>query len=268
MFDVTLFAGDCLNLASVVPPNSVGLVYLDPPFNTGKDHLVKRTGELAFRDKWASTRAYVEYWSERIVSLWTAVHEGGSLVLHVDPRSAHRFRCEIEHRLSLEPASEIVWRYRRWPTKTPNFQRVHDVLLRYVKPGAEPRFNQLYEPLAASTVATWGTGKQCAVVNDDGERIKSSVSDEQSPGVPMGDVWDIGVIAAVARERTGYPTQKPERLLERLVLSLTNPGDAVLDPCFGSGTTLAVARRHGRLAVGFDSSEVAHAVARKRLGMC
>jgi hypothetical protein len=72
-------------------------------------------------------------------------------------------------------ASEIVWRYRRWPSKTPNFQRVHDVLLRYRKdPTSKPRWNPLYEPLAASTLATWGTTKQRAVFEKNGKRARSS----------------------------------------------------------------------------------------------
>jgi site-specific DNA-methyltransferase (adenine-specific) len=265
--DVTLEHGDCAELGSLLPPESVHLVYLDPPFNTGKDHRLK-SGALAFSDKWGSPERYISYWAERIAYMWEAVAPGCSLVLHVDPRSSHRFRVELERSMGLEPASEIVWRYRRWPSKTPNFQRVHDVLLRYVRPGAEPRFNQLYEPLAASTVATWGMGRQRALVNNDGQRVKSSVDeDDPSPGVPLGDVWDIGVIAPVSKERTGYPTQKPEKLLQRLVEALTYPGDTVVDPCFGSGTTLAVARRLQRRAIGCDSSDVAHATARKRLGM-
>ncbi len=267
MLDVLLFSGDCCSLASILPPESVHLVYLDPPFNTGKDHRLK-SGKVAFSDRWPSMTEYIDYWVGRVGALWEAVAPGCSLVLHIDPRSSHRFAYEIECNLCLSPTSEIVWRYRRWPSKTPNFQRVHDVLLRYVKPGAEPRFNQLYEPLAASTQATWGTGKQRALVDNDGQRIKSSVDeDDPSPGVPLGDVWDIGVIAPVSKERTGYPTQKPERLLERLVEALTNPGDTVVDPCFGSGTTLAVARRLQRRAIGCDSSDVAHATARKRLGL-
>src|SRR6185295_16470996 len=90
-------------------------------------------------------------------------------------------------------ASEIIWRYRRWPAKTPNFQRVHDVLLRYRKdPAVRPRWNQAYEPLAASTLATWGTKKQRAVF-DGGRRARSSSLSTESEGVPMGDVWEIGV---------------------------------------------------------------------------
>lgn len=81
----------------------------------------------------------------------------------------------------------------------------------------------------------------------------------------MGDVWEIGVIAPISRERTGYPSQKPEALLERLITALSDEGDLVLDPYAGSGTTLAVAARLGRAFVGIDQSDVAIDVASRRL---
>ena len=81
----------------------------------------------------------------------------------------------------------------------------------------------------------------------------------------MGDVWDIGVIAPVSRERTGYPSQKPEALLTRLLSALTNPGEIVLDPYAGSGTTLAVAKKMGRAFIGMDQSEVARKTTAERL---
>jgi DNA modification methylase len=163
-------------------------------------------------------------------------------------------------------ASEIVWRYRRWPSKTKNFQRVHDVLLRYVRDSRhEPRFRQLYEPLAASTLATWGDRKQRAVVDAKGQRLRSSSTEEATPGTPLGDVWEIGIVAPVAKERTGYPTQKPEALLTRLVEACTQPGDVVLDPYAGSGTTLAVCARLGRPAFGIDMNRRAVTIATRRL---
>src|SRR5690606_34225814 len=91
-------------------------------------------------------------------------------------------------------ASEVIWRYRRWPAKTKNFQRVHDVMLRYVRdPDVAPRFHQLYEPLAPSTQKTWGTKKQRAVVDENGRRLRSSSTEEPSRGTPLGDVWEIGI---------------------------------------------------------------------------
>ena len=127
-----------------------------------------------------------------------------------------------------------------------------------------PRWNQPYEPLAASTLATWGTKKQRAVVAEDGRRARSSTTSEPTPGVPMGDVWEIGVIAPVARERTGYPSQKPEALLERLIRRALEPAEIVLDPYAGSGTTLAVAHRMERSFLGIDASPVALETVRAR----
>lgn len=245
------------------PLQRFALAYLDPPFCTGRDF---RLGEeVAFSDRWASESEYVASVASVAIDAWCLLMPGGSLVLHVDPRMSHRLRVALDAAFGDTFASEIVWRYRRWPSKTPNFQRVHDVLLRWVKPGAAARWNQLYEPLAASTQATWGTRKQRAVVDGTGRRRRSSTTEEASPGVPMGDVWDVPIVAPVAKERTGYPTQKPEALLRRLVEALTLPGDAVLEPYAGSATASAVAVRLGRRAVAIDRSPVAHRVATARL---
>jgi site-specific DNA-methyltransferase (adenine-specific) len=132
-------------------------------------------------------------------------------------------------------------------------------------PKAVPRFRQLYEPLAASTRATWGDKKQRAVVDASGRRLRSSTTEDATPGTPLGDVWEIGIVAPVAKERTGYPTQKPEALLERLVTSCTEPGDLVIDPYLGSGTTAAVCARLGRSVIGIDLNRRAVTIAKRRL---
>ncbi len=262
----------------------VTLAYLDPPFLTGRAHdaivkdpavrakdrggpLKARPRTFAFDDCWSSRAEYLASIGQRLVLIRDLLAPHGSVVLHVDPKTSHYLKVLGDEIFGEEAfASEIIWRYRRWPSKTPNFQRVHDVLLRWRKdPKVKPRFNVPYEPLAASTLATWGTNKQRAVIEKDGRRARSSTTEEASKGVPMGDVWEIGVIAPIARERTGYPTQKPEALLERLVLALTDPGDLVLDPYAGSGTTLAVAARLGRTFVGIDQSDVALEITKNRL---
>jgi len=243
----------------------VTLAYLDPPFLTQRT-FETRDGVAAFDDRWADRAAYLESLGARITLIRDLLAPHGSIVVHVDPKTSHYVKVLCDEIFGDDCfASEIVWRYRRWPSRTPNFQRVHDVLLRYRKCAeTEPRFNPLYEPLAQSTLATWGTKKQRAVVKD-GRRLRSSTTEEKTPGVPMGDVWDIGVIAPVARERTGYPSQKPEALLERVIRALSAPGEIVLDPYAGSGTTLAVAARLGRVFVGIDASDVAIETARARL---
>ncbi len=253
------------------------LVYLDPPFFTGREHAqvertpgkegVVRTLQPAFDDRWESLQEYLTALGTRLSLARELLDSAGCLVLHVDPKTSHYAKVLCDEIFGPRSfASEIIWRYRRWPAKTKNFQRVHDVLLRYVKdPDVEPRFHQLYEPLAPSTTKTWGSGRQRAVVDKSGRRRRSSTTDEPSPGAPMGDVWDISIVAPVARERTGYPTQKPEALLERLIMTCTAPDDWVVDPYAGSGTTLAVSARLGRRTVGIDLNPEALALARTRL---
>lgn len=258
---------DALRALAATHAERVTLAYMDPPFLTGRVHET-RDKKVAFDDRWTDRAAYLESLGARLAAVRELLAPHGCVVVHVDPKTSHYVKVLCDEIFGEECfASEIVWRYRRWPSRTPNFQRVHDVLLRYRKSAeVEPRYHAMYEPLAASTLATWGTKKQRAVVKD-GRRLRSSKTAEPTPGVPMGDVWDIGVIAPVARERTGYPSQKPEALLERLVLALSSPGEIVLDPYAGSGTTLAVAGRLGRVFVGMDQSEVAieTAIARLRL---
>jgi DNA modification methylase len=261
-----LIEGDNLAVMAALAERSerATLVYLDPPFFTGREHEhverrrtqdgVERTLVPAFDDRWRSLDDYLAALYERLRAARDVLSADGCLVLHVDPKTSHYAKILCDELFGVRAfASEIIWRYRRWPAKTRNFQRVHDVLLRYVKdPDGAPRFRQLYEPLAASTLATWGESRQRAVVDSGGRRRRSSVTAERSPGTPLGDVWDISIIAPVARERTGYPTQKPEALIERLVESCTDPGDLVLDPYAGR-------------AIGIDRSSVALEITRQRL---
>ncbi len=267
-----LFEGDNLPILRALAEThseAVTLAYLDPPFFTNREHVARlrkagapRTSRIrvpAFDDRWADLPAYLEALATRMAAVRTLLAPHGSIVVHVDPKTSHYVRVLGDEIFGADAfASEIVWRYRRWPSKTANFQRVHDVLLRWRKdPRADPRWNQTYEPLAASTLATWGTNKQRAVYARDGRRTRSSSTERKTEGVPMGDVWDIGVIAPIARERTGYPSQKPEALLERLLAALSSPGDLVLDPYAGSGTALGVAHKTRRGFLGIDAGPLA-----------
>jgi site-specific DNA-methyltransferase (adenine-specific) len=276
---MTLVRGDNLGALRALGERGekAALVYLDPPFFTGREHTLverrrvrsgfERTLRKAFDDRWESLDAYLGALVERVAAARELLLPEGCLVLHVDSKTSHYSKVLCDEVFGSDCfASEIVWRYRRWPSKTKNFQRVHDVLLRYVRdPKAEPRFRQLYEPLAPSTLATWGDRKQRAVTDRSGRRLRSSSTADATPGTPMGDVWDIGIVAPVAKERTGYPTQKPEALLERLVTACTEPGDLVIDPYAGSGTTLAVCARTGRRGIGIDIGRRALLLTKRRL---
>jgi DNA modification methylase len=279
--DLRLIRGDNLRALQALRPDLEGqvtLIYLDPPFFTMRQHerVIRKKVESgppvrilapAFDDRWDDLPAYLSSIRARLEALRPLLAPHGSIVVHVDPRTSHYIKVMGDEVFGLASfASEIIWRYRRWPARTPNFQRVHDVLLRWVAdPSVPPRFVQLYEGLAPSTLKTWGKGKQRAVFDKGGRRRRSSTEEKASPGAPIGDVWEIPILAPVAKERTGYPTQKPEALLTRLIEACSHEGDVVLDPYTGSGTTIAVAAKLGRRAVGIDASPTAIGVARSRL---
>jgi site-specific DNA-methyltransferase (adenine-specific) len=307
-----LFHGDNLDvLRRSVADSSVDLVYLDPPFQSGRDYDVvfeRKSGKRredraraqAFKDTWAwgheaeasfdevlplggrvaetvralrsilgesDLLAYLSMMAPRLVELRRVLKPSGSLYLHCDPTASHYLKVLLD--AVFGPGTfrnEIVWRYRRWPTKARRFQRMHDVLLFYTaRPGAEHTFHTLYgyEKLADSTLKTFGTRKQRADFSS-GHR-KPGVEDNETQGPPLSDSWEIGVIAAIGKERTGYPTQKPEALLERVIRASSSEGDTVLDPFCGCGTTIAVADRLKRRWIGIDVAHVAIGIVRERM---
>ena len=117
---------------------------------------------------------------------------------------------------------------------------MHDVLLRYAK-GVKTTWNQLYEPLAESTLKADGGKKILNVFNEEGRRVRGQKTGEDSPGAPMRDVWNIGVIAPTAKERLSYPTQKPIALYKQMIEASSDKGMLVLDPFCGCGTTIDAA---------------------------
>lgn len=306
-----LHCGDNLDiLRRAIPDASVDLVYLDPPFQSGRSYAVSPTLRgrargardiAAFDDTWrwgpeaeaayhnllasaeppvadavralrllageSDVMAYLCMMAPRLVELRRVLRRSGSLYLHCDPSASHYLKVLLD--AIFGPAcfrNEVVWRYRRWPAASRQFQRMHDVLLVYSRsPGGEHKFRTLYgyERLAESTLKTFGTRKQRADFSE-GHR-KPGVEAAESPGPPLSDVWEVGVLAPISHERLGYPTQKPEALLERVLLASSDEGDLVLDPFCGSGTTLAVAQRLGRRWVGIDQSHLALGLAKHRL---
>jgi DNA modification methylase len=299
-----LIHGDNLTALRRMSAGSVSLVYADPPFQTG-DVFRTSAGTVAYSDRWTWTfaeealinelahapgptprwllralipllelyrrgpdGAYLVQLAARLVEFQRILTPCGVCVVHVDDTMSHLVRVLLDAVFSRDNfVNEIIWRYRRWPAPGKRLQRMHDVLLVYAaSPGAHT-FHALhgYEQLAKSTQRAHGTGKQRAVMTD-GKRARTSTTDEPSAGPVLSDVWDVPIIAPVANERTGYPTQKPEALLERVVLSFSNEGDVVLDPYCGSGTTLAVAEKHGRKWIGMDASDVAIETSIRRMG--
>ena len=258
------------------------LVYFDPPFGTGRDF--GAYGD-ALRDLFVDgffvprveidpilkfapdeiSRVWLSYLASCLLPIRQATKRSGSFWIHIDERYSHLARLLCDRLLA--PAkwrSTIVWDYRRWPSKSRRFQSFHDVLFHYAP--EDGTFNVLYDELSASSIAKWGRNKKVKAMVDG--RITSVLTDEPSPGVPMGDVWHIQPVAPKADERkraSNYPTTKPESLLARVILSASNPGDVLLDPGAGSGTSLVVANEHGRGWIGIDRSKTAIDACEKRL---
>jgi len=313
-----LYYGDNLEiLRDKIPDNSVDLIYLDPPFQSGKSYnqiFQPRQGEVkgataqitAFEDTWewgpeaeksydelitgrvnkekpnqrlidlikalrsylgeVPMMAYLSMMAPRLLEMRRVLKDTGSIYLHCDPTASHYLKLLMDAVFDGQCfRNEIIWRYRRWPAKQKAFQRMHDTILFYTKTWNNTHtFNQKFEELAKSTIEAFGKKKQLADFSS-GHR-KPSVLEEESPGASMSDVWEIGIIAPISKERVGYPTQKPEALLERIIESSSNRDDLVLDPFCGCGTTVAVAQKLGRRWVGIDITYLAIDVIAKRLG--
>ena len=137
---------------------------------------------------------------------------------------------------------------------------MHDIVLAY-SASDSPVWNQQYEPPSESTLKTWGEFQQ----ELDPSGTKKIKTTRKSPGVPMRDVWPIKALAAASKERTGYPTQKPLALLERIIRASSNPDDVVFDPFCGCATTLVAAEKLGRQWIGCDLSDLAVRLVKQRI---
>jgi site-specific DNA-methyltransferase (adenine-specific) len=220
----------------------------------------------AYEDRWEEGLGdYLTRMLEQLELFRALLSPRGTIFVHCDWHVSHYLRCLLDEVFGADAfKNEIVWRYRRWPAKTKSFQKMHDVLFWYGKsPDDGHAWTPLYEGLAPSTLQTWGTKRQVADFSSG--RRKPSQTEEETLGAPMADVWDIGIIAPIAHERVGYPTQKPEALLRRVIEAASRPGDLVADFFCGSGTTLAVAEKLGRRWIGCDVGSVAVHTAKKRL---
>lgn len=164
----TVVQGDNLAIMQAMPPCSVHLAYLDAPFMTGRD-FETADGQLAYSDKWPNLRTYIDSVLDRCAAARDTLTEDGCLWLHVDPETSHYLKVGLDLLFGRECfRNEIIWRYRRWPVEGSDFQRMHDVLLRYTKSPKRQRWNQLYEPLSPATIAIHGTKKQKHVQTEKG----------------------------------------------------------------------------------------------------
>lgn len=262
--------GDNLEYLAGLPDGSFTMVYVDPPFNTGRAQRRQQTSmvrsapgagdRVGFKGLSYSTvkgmlasydDAFEDYWeflAPRLAEAWRLLADDGTLYVHLDYREVHYAKVMLDVLFGRESfLNEIIWAYdygararRRWPAK-------HDNILVYVKDPAGYFFNSAEvdrEPYMAPGLVT---------------------PEKAALGKLPTDVWWHTIVSPTGREKTGYPTQKPEGLVRRAVAASSRPGDWVLDFFAGSGTLGAVAGKLGRRFVCVDSNPQAIDIMTRRL---
>ena len=211
--------------------------------------------------------AYLVSMTLRITEIHRVLKPTGSFYLHCDPTASHYLKLVCDAIFCGGRGgvfrNEIIWCYRKWSVKQPQFASNHNNIFFYTKT-RNNRFNTLFAELSPGTVKRWKGQKQQAAFDDGGKRM-ATICGEKSKGSPMGDWWEISVINPNAKERRGYDTQKPEALLERIIKASSNEGDVVLDAYCGCGTSVAVAEKLGRQWIGIDITYQAISVILQRI---
>ncbi len=264
--------GDCQKIIKTIPDKSIDLVYLDPPFFTQKTHsLVSRDNskEFSFDDKWKSLEEYLNFIEDVLIQCHKTLKDTGSIFLHCDKSASHHLRLLLDKTLGENNfRSEIIWAYKRWSNSRKGLLNSHQTIYFYSKT-KDYKFNTIYTNYSPTTNVDQilqsrvrnDLGKVVYSRNDEGDVILG----EEKKGVPLSDVWNIPFLNPKASERSGYPTQKPILLLEKIIEISTEKGDCVLDPMCGSGTTLVSAKLSDRNYIGIDISSDAIEMTKARL---
>ncbi len=218
-----------------------------------------KNNRLIFTD---AQMSYLTSMSLRIYYMRKVLKSTGSFYLHCDPTMSHYLKILCDMIFGHKNfRNEIVWVYRKWNIAQKQFPRNHDIILMYSKTECN-KFNTLYIPKSEKSS---GKGKEIKSVTDPktGKR-KSLYLDKTSKGTSMPDWFDVSIINPVAKERLGYPTQKPEALLERIIQASSDKNDIVADFFCGCGTTVAVAQKLNRQWLGVDISHLAIALVEEK----
>ncbi len=256
-----LILGDALGVIAALPAASIDLVYIDPPFGTG----TTRTGRgLRYQDRADDPEAFVAWLSPYLAATHRALAPTGSLFVHLDYRAVHYVKVALDALFGRARfVNEIVWCYAVGGKSRRGFARKHDTILWYARGDAWAFYpEQIRVPRRGGSHMRLVGGVQEKTDRKTGRVYRYPVAAGKIPE----DWWtDVETLNHSDKERTGWPSQKPERLLERIVAAVTREGDTVGDWFAGSGTTAAVAQRLGRRFVTIDREPDAIAVCRKRL---
>lgn len=266
-----LYHGDNIDVISDLLHRGYGkrldLIYIDPPFFTlanynnrvainfqDKKEIIEYT---AYTDTWkGGFNEYLEMLATRLILMKELLSDRGSIYVHIDFRTVHYIKVIMDYIFGVDNfLNEVIWSYKSGGTSKKHFSRKHDNILVYTRtknyifnPQKEKSYNRGYKPY----------------------RFKGVMEYEDTLGwytlVNLKDVWQMDMVGRTSGERVGYETQKPESLLERIILSSTVEGSIVADFFSGSGTTIAVAEKHNRNWIGSDIGNSSILTIMKRLG--
>ena len=292
----TVWTGDNLDIMRGMNDACVELIYLDPPFNSNRTYeapIGSKAAGASFKDAWtlddvdvhehgeladrnpaaysvieaarqahgAGMQSYLIFMAVRLLEMHRILKPTGSIYLHCDPTASHYLKLLMDGIFGQRGfRNEIVWCYRKWSVSADQFVRNHDTILFYA--GEVHTFNPQFVDPSPGTMKRWKGKRQQAVFVDGARQATSSSEEARSP---CPDWWDISVLNPNAKERTGYPTQKPIALLERIILASSDPGDMVLDPFCGCATALVAADRLQREWAGIDLSPLAIKLVNERI---
>lgn len=255
-----LFWGDNLHVMRQLPSESIDLIYIDPPFFSGRQYNVifGDQNELrSFSDIWeGGMPGYLIWLNARLYEMKRLLKKTGSIYIHCDHHASHYIKVEMDKIYGQNSfVNEIVWCYKSGGASPKRyFSRKHDTLLFYTRsdsyffnPQQEKSYNRGFKPYNFAGVKEYQDEIGWYTI------------------VGMKDFWEIDMVGRTSSERIGYPTQKPERLLERVITGCAPEGGVVADFFIGGGTTAAVAQRLGRRWVACDQSRVAVAITADRL---
>ena len=273
-----LLHGDNIEVLSTLRANGfmgkIDLIYIDPPFDSkatytksvalrgdrklfskdDKGEGLSLDEQVQYSDMWQAD-SYLQFMYERLILLRELLSDQGSIYLHCDHHKSHHLRCLMDEVFGGDNfVNEIIWCYKSGGAGSGGFARKHDTILYYSKNSTPMFFPQQQK----SYMKPWSGKNPAQTYYEDREGTYTLVN--------VKDWWDdIGMLSTDAHERLGYPTQKPEALLERVIKASSNPNSIVLDCFAGSGTTAAVAQKLGRRWIACDINKGAIQTTAKRL---
>ena len=261
-----LICGDNLEELAKLPKESIDLIYIDPPFFTHKQYEVVWGDEAevrSYKDRWeGGIEHYISWLKPRVQAMYEVLKPTGSFYIHCDWHANAHIRIMLDGIFGEENfQNEIIWYYRGGGVSKERFGRRHATIYFYTKSN-KWTFNpdEVRTPYSEETLDRLKYKARAFR----GKKVYESYEPHPLGKFP-DDVWIMQPVMPSSKERVGYPTQKPERLLERIIRASSNKDDVVLDAFCGCGTTVAVAQRLGRKWIGIDISPTAIKIIQRRL---